>query len=130
MEVLSRFFQNPAGSFSLFGSRGTGKTTFLKLAFPQALRIELLSPQEHRSYLSRPERLEGLVAANPGQNLIVIDEIQKAPGLLDVVHRLMDSNPGLRFIMVAGVTCIPCEEFLAAIHPEHPLPTAEVPPGR
>jgi len=102
METLSRFFQAPAGSFFLFGPRGTGKTTFLSLAFPDALRLDLLSPEEHRSYLARPERLAELIAANPGRDTIVIDEIQKAPVLLDVVHKAMDSNPALRFILTGS----------------------------
>ncbi|MBI2191632.1 MAG: ATP-binding protein [Planctomycetes bacterium] len=102
METIRRFFQAPAGSFFLFGPRGTGKTTFLNQAFPDALRIDLLSPAEHRSYLARPERLEDLIAANPAKNALVIDEVQKAPGLLDVVHKMMDLHPALRFIMTGS----------------------------
>lgn len=37
-ELQSRFFEPPAGSFFLFGPRGTGKTTLLRQAFPDALR--------------------------------------------------------------------------------------------
>lgn len=102
MESIGRFFNAPAGSFYLFGPRGTGKTTWLQQAFPDALRIDLLSPPEHRAYLARPERLEDLVDANPMRRVVVIDELQKAPVLLDVVHRLIEARRTVRFVLTGS----------------------------
>jgi len=38
MTAVPRFFRPPAGSFFLFGPRGTGKSTWLKGHFADALR--------------------------------------------------------------------------------------------
>ena len=93
MAVVERFLQPPAGSFLLFGPRGTGKSTWLGQAFPDALRQDLLAPEVLRSLQARPERLaERIAAAPPGLNAVVIDEIQKAPQLLDVVHGLVEQR--------------------------------------
>ena len=102
MASVVRFFPRHMGSFFLFGPRGTGKTTLLGQMFPEALRIDLLSPGEQRLYMARPERLGDLVAANPGRNAVVLDEIQKVPALLDVVHGLIESNPDKAFIMTGS----------------------------
>ena len=102
MESVGRFFQPPEGSFFLFGPRGTGKTTWLKQAFPDALVVDLLSPPEQRAYLARPERLEELVQSNPARSCIVVDEIQKVPALLDVVHRLIETQPSVRFVLTGS----------------------------
>lgn len=102
MDSVRRFFQPPGGSFFLFGPRGTGKTTWLKQAFPDALVVDLLSPPEQRAYLARPERLEELVQANPTRTCIVVDEVQKVPALLDVVHRLIEARPGVRFVLTGS----------------------------
>ena len=37
METIPRFFTPPGESFFLFGPRGTGKSTFMKQRFPDAL---------------------------------------------------------------------------------------------
>lgn len=44
MEVQRRFFDAPRQSFFLFGPRGTGKTTWIRQALPEALVIDLLQP--------------------------------------------------------------------------------------
>jgi len=80
----------PRQSFFLFGPRGTGKSTWLRQVFPNALYIDLLDQESFRTYLARPERLGELLAGNPGARTVVIDEIQKVPALLDEVHRLME----------------------------------------
>ena len=102
MESLMRQFTVPRGSFFLFGPRGTGKTTLLEQLFPAALRIDLLSPDEHRSYLARPERLAEVISANEGRTVFIVDEVQKAPALLSVVHQAMDRNPHLRFVLTGS----------------------------
>ncbi len=91
MEIIGRFFRPPEGSFFLFGPRGTGKSTWLRQRFPEALWVDLLQPDVHRDLLARPERLRDLVLAAEGRP-VVIDEVQKAPELLDVVHALIDSR--------------------------------------
>jgi hypothetical protein len=41
---MTRFFQDPGSSFFLFGPRGTGKSSWLRAAFPEALWLDLLEP--------------------------------------------------------------------------------------
>lgn len=100
--MVGRFFRVPKGSLFLFGPRGTGKATFLDQAFPGGLRIDLLSPEEQRAYVARPERLEDTVRANPERSPVIIDEIQKAPALLDCVHRLIEANRELQFVLTGS----------------------------
>lgn len=105
MAVVRRFLQPPAGSFFLFGPRGTGKSTWLAQEFPGALRLDLLAPEVLRAYQARPERLRERIAAHPAGTplqTVVIDEIQKAPQLLDVVHALVEEQPQLRFVLTGS----------------------------
>jgi len=103
MAVVGRFLQPPAGSFFLFGPRGMGKSTWLQQQFPQALRLDLLAPEVLRTYQARPERLrERIAAEKPDLTSVVIDEVQKAPQLLDVVHSLVEERPELRFVLTGS----------------------------
>jgi len=90
MGIVSRFFQVIQQSFFLFGPRGTGKSTLIKHAYPDALLIDLLEPHLYREYRARPERLKNLLEAHPDKKTIIIDEVQKAPELLSVVHQLIE----------------------------------------
>jgi predicted AAA+ superfamily ATPase len=96
---VGRFFQPPAGSFFLFGPRGTGKSTWLRAARPGALWLDLLDPETQRLHQARPERLRERLAAEPAITHVVIDEVQKVPALLDVVHALVEQQPQLRFVL-------------------------------
>lgn len=80
----------PRKSFFLWGPRQTGKTTLLKQCYPDAFRIDLLKTDELIRYLNNPSILRQEVAALPQSQLIVIDEIQKSPGLLDEIHYLIE----------------------------------------
>ncbi|MCP4676288.1 MAG: AAA family ATPase, partial [Deltaproteobacteria bacterium] len=85
-------------SFFLFGARGTGKTTFLRSTFSndEAIFIDLLDPVEQDLFSREPRELERRVLAlRPECRWIVIDEIQKAPRLLDIVHKLIESGDRL-----------------------------------
>jgi len=102
MVLTPRFFPIPDSSFFLFGPRGTGKTTWLRARLENALAIDLLDPAAYRKLAARPERLEELVAGNPSARTILIDEIQRIPALLNVVHRLVEARPELRFAMTGS----------------------------
>jgi len=102
MEIRSRLFHSPSASFLLFGPRGIGKTTFLQEKFPNALWVDLLQPEVYRALLAKPERLAELIEGNPEKTTIVIDEIQKVPAVLDVVHQLIEKKIGLHFILTGS----------------------------
>lgn len=100
--IIPRVFELPKHSFFLFGPRGTGKTTWLKQNCPDALWIDLLEPDVFRSYSAYPERLREIVLANPGKNTVVVDEIQKVPELLSVIHSLIEKKLKIQFILTGS----------------------------
>ena len=91
-------------SYFLFGARGTGKTTLLHSLFsPDATAfIDLLDPEEEASLARDPRELERRIAALPGPiRRIVLDEIQRVPRLLDLVHKLIETTP-LQFVLTGS----------------------------
>lgn len=100
--LIPRIFNPPKGSYFLFGPRGTGKSTLLRLMHPEALWLDLLQPDIFRSYQARPERLRELVSAHPRTPVVVIDEIQKATDLLSVVHSLIEEKRKVQFILTGS----------------------------
>ena len=70
--------------------------------FPEARRIDLLAPEAFRSFSARPERLREAAEADPAAKVFVIDEIQKVPELLSVVHALIEEKRGLRFVLTGS----------------------------
>jgi predicted AAA+ superfamily ATPase len=128
MELIRRLFTAPRESFFLFGPRGTGKSTWLRQMFPDALYIDLLDQEVFRRYLAGPERLEGVLQAAGRVKTVVIDEIQKVPTLLDEVHRLMEAERRKRvqFIMTgssarklrrSGTDLLAGRAILKTLHP-------------
>ncbi len=87
-------------TFFLWGPRQAGKSTLLKLLYPDGVWVDLLKADEFRRYVVRPELLrEELEASGPDPSRqVVIDEVQKVPALLDEVHWLME-NRGLHFAL-------------------------------
>lgn len=84
-------------SFFLFGPLGTGKTTLIEQvylpAYPpdQVWSLTLLDPDTEEAYRRRPALLkERIEAMQPRPALVFIDEVQKIPQLLDVVHFLIE----------------------------------------
>lgn len=88
-------------SFFLFGARGTGKTYYLTnefFKFRKHRYINLLLANEFLKFSSNPDELlnEAAVLKKEDSEWIVIDEVQKVPKLLDVVHYLIESK-GVKF---------------------------------
>ncbi len=98
--LLRKFnFQDvETNSIFLWGARQTGKSTLLKMRFPGVRYIDLLKSDEFARYRRRPALLREELSLLPKNELIIIDEIQKIPALLDEVHWLI-SNHHLRFIL-------------------------------
>ena len=126
MELVSRFSQNPHQNFFLFGPRGTGKSTWLRETIKDAVFIDLLAPEVFRVYSAKPERLRELAEAQDRGTTIVIDEVQKLPQLLDVVHQLIEQHAGWRFILTGssarklkrtGVDLLSGRALVKTIHP-------------
>src|SRR4030065_1559667 len=76
-------------SFFLFGPRGTGKTTWVKSVFPDAIYIDLLEAELFNDLLANPQRLGNFIPT-AFKDWIIIDEVQKIPELLNEVHRLIE----------------------------------------
>ncbi len=126
METLNRFFQDTNQSYFLFGPRGTGKSTWVKQHLKTALYIDLLAPEVFRSYSAKPERLRNIAEAQNSVSTIVIDEIQKVPQLLDVIHQMMEQRPEWRFVLTgssarklkrSGVDLLAGRAVLKSMHP-------------
>lgn len=98
--MYRRYLQTrlPSRSFFLFGPRQVGKTTLLK-GLKTILSVNLLDPDEQLAFNKSPNLLIERLYAASMKGTVLIDEIQKVPKLLDVVHSLMEENRELRFVM-------------------------------
>lgn len=122
----------PTRSFFLFGARGTGKTTFLREEFlknipkNEYLWIDLLDPEEEEIFLLKPntlkERLDGLSRL---PKWVIIDEVQKSPKLLNLVHQEIEAR-GLKFALTGssarklkkgGANLLAGRAFVNSLHP-------------
>lgn len=94
---------NKNNSFFLFGARGTGKTTLLKKHFSDknTLWIDLLTDADEESYGRNPDALSHVLDSKKYRR-VVIDEVQKAPKILDVVHHEMEKNKTIQFILTGS----------------------------
>jgi uncharacterized protein len=127
MADVLRFFHEPPGHYFLFGPRGTGKSTWIASNYSDALRIDLLAPEVHRAYAAHPERLRDAIAAHPHIAVVVIDEVQRVPALLDVVHEQIEMRRGrIRFVLTgssarklkrAGVNLLAGRSLERTLHP-------------
>ncbi|HLE11230.1 MAG: hypothetical protein A2504_10610 [Bdellovibrionales bacterium RIFOXYD12_FULL_39_22] len=80
-------------SFFIFGPRGCGKTTFLREFFStkNVKVINLLEGAAEERYARDPDTLSREVLSDPQFEWIIVDEIQKCPKLLDIVHNLIET---------------------------------------
>ncbi len=103
MSVYTRRLRPPDRSFFLFGPRATGKTTWLREHFASARWYNLLLDGEMIRLTRDPELFLLEAAALPAGSWVVVDEVQRAPGLLNSVHELLSRrNLGLRFALTGS----------------------------
>lgn len=96
-----RLLRVPKGSFFLYGVRGVGKSTWARAAFPDAHVVDLLDESRHQSLLANPGlfglELEGV----PRGQVVVVDEVQRVPALLNEVHRAIE-GARRRFVLLGS----------------------------
>jgi len=86
-------------SFFLFGPRGTGKSFWIRHSLPKVKMFDLLDSDVYGRLLRRPRQLGEEISAQ--EHIVVIDEIQKLPALLDEVHRLIETR-GIKFLLTGS----------------------------
>lgn len=89
----------PKQSAFLWGPRKVGKSYWIRHALPQASLIDFLQTDIFADYAMRPALLRERFQNHKG--LIVLDEVQKVPSLLDEVHWLIE-NKGLSFLLTGS----------------------------
>jgi len=100
--MFSRTLDPPRGAFFLFGPRGTGKSTWIRSHFGSALLINLLQPENAVRFERDPALLRAQVLARAKSDWIVVDEVQRAPRLLDEVHYLMEEKGYRKFALTGS----------------------------
>jgi uncharacterized protein len=100
-----------SNSFFLFGARGTGKSTFLKTCFKAELLkypecyIDFLQAKTERQFQKEPDRLFELALQLEKKqcSVLIIDEVQKVPKILDAVHSLIENHKSkIQFILTGS----------------------------
>ena len=87
-------------SIFLFGPRQTGKSTLVRETFPDAAYYDLLEADTFRELSARPEYLRQTL--DPRQSLVIVDEVQKLPAVLDEIQLLLDRNKNLRAVLTGS----------------------------
>ncbi len=100
--ILKRFFSPPKQSFFLFGPRGTGKSTWMRALFPDAFYLNLLLSSLREKFRAYPDELIKEIRPLPKPATVIIDEVQKVPDLLAVVHVLMEEKKEIQFILTGS----------------------------
>ena len=86
-------------SHFLLGPRQTGKSHLAEQALPAARLYDLLDHSVYLDLSSNPGRIAQELTAN--DKIVVIDEIQRLPELLNEVHRLIEKR-GIRFLLTGS----------------------------
>ncbi|MBI2996826.1 MAG: ATP-binding protein [Candidatus Melainabacteria bacterium] len=80
-------------TYFLWGPRQVGKSSLLKVVYPNAEYVNLLDTDEFIKYSEKPYLLrQELLAKNKSGTFVIIDEIQKVSLLLDEVHNLIENH--------------------------------------
>lgn len=82
----------------LWGARQTGKSTLLKSLFPQSPYFDLLLSNEYDRFQRNPGLLREILIAMNTPEIVIIDEIQRIPDLLNEIHWMI-VNLKTRFLL-------------------------------
>ena len=123
--MLQRILKAPQQSFFLMGPRGSGKSTWLRATFPDAYIFDLLAEEIYQRLLARPGSFADELRAVSTDKWVIVDEVQRLPGLLNEVHRFSEEKR-LRFVLCgssarklkrAGVNLLAGRALHRSMHP-------------
>ena len=100
-KIYPRLIKPPQSSFFLFGPRGIGKSTWAKGQFLGAHQFDLLDEGLYQNLLGNPSLFGAELSTLPQQSWVIVDEIQRLPSLLNLVHLYMEER-GLQFILLGS----------------------------
>ena len=86
-------------SYFLFGPRQTGKSSLIRRTLKGVRVYDLLDTSVYLALSQDPRRIAQETTS--GEDLVVIDEIQRLPQLLNEVHRLIETRR-LRFLLTGS----------------------------
>jgi predicted AAA+ superfamily ATPase len=124
----ARLTRLPDRSFFLLGIRGVGKSTWARRVLPDAYVVDLLDERRYQELLVDPSLFAAELRSLPSGSWVVLDEVQRLPGLLNEVHRLIEER-GLRFALLgssarklktAGTNLLAGRATRKAMHPLTP----------
>jgi predicted AAA+ superfamily ATPase len=102
-QVVERWLKLPAllqkKSYFLLGPRQTGKTFLIQQTLSNARVYDLLDHSVYLALSQNPGRMAEELTSK--DRIVVIDEIQRLPELLNEVHRLIESR-GVRFLLTGS----------------------------
>ncbi len=101
--VYKRLLPVPERSFFLFGVRGVGKSTWVRMMLPDATRFDLLDEALFTDLMGNPALFGNLLSGIKPDEWVVVDEVQRIPALLNEVHRQIEER-GLRFALLGSST--------------------------
>ena len=99
--AYTRLVPLPERSFFLFGVRGVGKSTWVRMMLPDAKRFDLLDEALFTDLLADPALFGNLLSGIEPGEWVVVDEVQRIPALLNEVHRQIEER-GMRFALLGS----------------------------
>jgi len=96
-----RLASPPKGSFFLLGIRGVGKSTWARDQFPGAYFVDLLDESRFQDLLANPGLLAMELREVSAPRVVVLDEVQRVPPLLNEVHRAIEAGRR-RFVLLGS----------------------------
>jgi len=124
--ILSRRVASSRKSVLLLGPRQVGKSTLCRSLSPLRT-VNLADEAQFLSYSKDPSRLRRELEAIPKAGLVVVDEVQRVPALLNVVQVVLDEPANrIRFVLTGssarklrrrGVNLLPGRVILEHLDP-------------
>ena len=115
-----------SNSFFILGPRGSGKSTLIKQGYSKkSLYIDFLDPQVEDRYRLNPSLLKQELAGQKQYQRVIIDEVQKLPRILDLVHQIIEeknipfilSGSSARKLKRGGANLLAGRAFVFYLHP-------------
>lgn len=100
--ILQKVLDGHPKSVLLLGPRQVGKSTLCSQLNPD-LSLNLADEENFRQHLNDPGLIKRIVSALPNKNnVILVDEVQRIPSILNTIQALIDSHRNLRFLLTGS----------------------------